>query len=108
VLGTCGPAAQVFEAAFGVQRHVFAGRDAGDDLGLVVLADALEMRHGLVARQHAARHRLVLRGQLGHALFDRDQVFRRERALVREVVKKPFSITGPMVTCASGNSSLTA
>ena len=30
-------AAQVGEAAFGVQRHVFAGRNRGDDFGLVVL-----------------------------------------------------------------------
>ena len=48
-------AAQVFELAFAVQRHVFIGRNAGNDLGLVVLAQALEIRHGLVARQHAAQ-----------------------------------------------------
>jgi hypothetical protein len=61
-------AAQVLEAAFAVQAHVLVGRDAGDDLGLVVLAQALEVGHRLVARQHAAHHRLVLGGQLAHAL----------------------------------------
>jgi hypothetical protein len=35
-------AAQVLEAALAVQRHVLAGRDAGDDLGLVQLAQALK------------------------------------------------------------------
>ena len=43
-------AAQVFELTFAVQRHVFVRRDAGNDLGLVVLAQALEVRDGLVAR----------------------------------------------------------
>ena len=33
-------AAQVLERAFAVERHVLAGRDARDDLGLVVLAHA--------------------------------------------------------------------
>src|SRR5260221_2503730 len=56
--------AQILEAAFAVQAHILIGGDAGDDLGLVVLADALEVRNGLVARQHAAHHGLVLGGQL--------------------------------------------
>jgi hypothetical protein len=58
-------AAQVLERALAVQAHVLVAGDAGDDLGLVVLAQALEVGHGLVARQHAAHHRLVLGGQLG-------------------------------------------
>ncbi len=79
-------AAQVLEAALAVQAHVLAGRDALDDLGLVVLAESLEVGHGLVARQHPTDDRLVLRRQLGHALLDRRQVLGRERALVGEVV----------------------
>jgi hypothetical protein len=51
-----------------------------------VLALGLEVRNGLVARQHAAHHGLVLGRQLAHALFDRGQVFGREGALVGEVV----------------------
>jgi hypothetical protein len=69
-----------------VQRHVLARRDRGDDLGLVVFADRLEVGHRFVARQHLAGDRLVLLGQFGHLLFDRSQVVRGERALVREVV----------------------
>ena len=80
--------AQVFKTAFAVQRHILVARDAGNDLCLVQLAQALEIGHRLVTRQHAALHRLVLGGQLGHALFDGGQVFQRERALVREVVEK--------------------
>jgi len=86
--GHVGAAAQVFERAFAVQAHILVARDAGDDLGLVVLAQALEIGHGFVARQHAALHGLVLGGQVGHALFDRHQVFGREGALVGEVVEE--------------------
>jgi hypothetical protein len=75
-------AAQVLERALAVQAHVLVAGDAGDDLGLVVLAQALEVGHGLVARQHAAHHRLVLGGQLGHLLLDGGQVLGREGALV--------------------------
>jgi hypothetical protein len=35
-------AAQVLEFAFAVQRHILVGRDAFDDLGLVVLAQPLK------------------------------------------------------------------
>jgi hypothetical protein len=79
-------AAKVLERPFGVQRHVLARRNAADDLGLVLLAHGEEVLHRLVARQHATRDRLVLRGKLRHALFDRLQVLRRERPLVGEVV----------------------
>ena len=83
-----GAAAQVLEVAFAVQAHVFIAGDAGNDLGLVVLAQALEIGHGFVARQHAALHRLVLGGEFGHALLDRRQILGRERALVGEVVEE--------------------
>ena len=81
-------AAQVLEGALAVQRHVLAFGNAADDLGLVGLAHGLEVRDGLVARQHAARHLLVLGGELRHLLLDGGQVFRRERALVGEVVEE--------------------
>ena len=79
-------AAEVFELAFAVQRDVFVRRDARDDLGLVVLAQALEIGHRLVAWQHTALNLLVLLRQLRHLGFDGDQVFGREGSLVREVV----------------------
>ena len=84
--GHVGAAAQIFKSAFAVQAHVFIAGDAGNDLGLVVLALVLEMRHRFIAWQHTALHRLILVSQLGHLLFDSDQVFRRKGALVREVV----------------------
>jgi hypothetical protein len=74
-------AAQVLEGAFAVQAHILVAGDGGNDLGLVGFADALEVLHGLVARQHAAHHRLVLVGQLGHLLFDGGQIFGREGRL---------------------------
>ena len=81
-------AAQVGELALRVQRQVFAGRDRFDDLGLVVLADALEEGHGLVARLHAARHRQRFLDDLLHLGLDGRQVFGRERTLVGEVVEE--------------------
>jgi hypothetical protein len=44
-------AAQVFKLAFAVQATHLGCRNAGNDLGLVVLAQALEIGHGLVTRQ---------------------------------------------------------
>ena len=81
-------AAQVLEGALAVQRHIFVGRDAGDQLGLVGLAHALEVFDGGIAWQHAAHHRLVLGGQFAHLLLDGGQVVGREGALVAEVVIK--------------------
>jgi hypothetical protein len=79
-------AAQVLEGAFAVQRDVLAGRDAGDDLRLVVLAESLEEGHRLVTRQHAAFDPLVALAELDHLGLDREQVLRREGTLVGEVV----------------------
>ena len=53
-----------------------------------MFAQALEIRDGFVARQHAASHRFVFGGQLRHALFDGSHVFGREGAFVRKVVKE--------------------
>ena len=79
-------AAKVDEIALAVQRDVLARRDRGDDLGLVVLADALEEVHCLVARPHLAMHGNLALRDLAHALLDRLQVLGGEGALVREVV----------------------
>ena len=83
-----GATAQIFKRAVAVQRDIFVGRNAGDDLGFVVLADAFEMRHGFVARQHAAGDGFIFGDEFGHALFNRHQIFWRERALVRKIVEK--------------------
>ncbi len=80
--------AQVFELALAVKRHVFAGRNRRDDFGLVGLAQALEVGHRLVARQHAPFDLFVLACQFRHLGFDGRQVFGRERALVGKVVEE--------------------
>ena len=81
-------AAKIFKCTLTVQRNIFASRYAAYDLGLVMLAKALEIVDGCVARQDPARHRFVARRQGGHARFDRLQVLRCEGALVRKIVKK--------------------
>ncbi len=79
-------AAQVFPLALAVQRDLFACGNRRDDLGLVVLADRLEVRDGCVARQHATVHRLVGLDELAHLRLELLEVFRRERPLEGEVV----------------------
>ena len=86
--GHVGATAQVFEAAFAVERHILACRNGADDFGLVMLAHGFEVSHCLVTRQHATLHRLVFAGQFGHLLFDGGQVLGSKRPLKREVVKK--------------------
>ena len=88
VLGTCGPR-QGLQTPFTVQTHVFIAGNAGNDFSLVVFTQALEISHSLIARQHPAHHRLVLRSQLSHLLLDGCQIFRCKGALVRKVVIKP-------------------
>ena len=53
---------------------------------LVVLAQVLEERDRLVARHHLALDLQVALGELRHVLFDGRKIFRRERALVGEIV----------------------
>ena len=80
--------AEVFPIALPVQADCLAGRDGTDDLGLVVLADALEVLDRCIARQHPPVHLDIPGRDLGHALLDRRQIVARERGLVREVVVK--------------------
>src|SRR6218665_125700 len=84
-----GATAQVLERAFPVQADLFVTGDAGNDLGLVVFPQALEIGDRRIARQHPAQHRLVFGGKLGHAFLHGRQIIWRERALVRKVVIKP-------------------
>ena len=76
--GHVGAATQVFERTLFVQAHVFVGRNAANDFGLVVLAHAFEISHSLITRQHTTNHRLVFVGQFGHALFNGGQVVQVE------------------------------
>ena len=80
------PAAQVHEAPFAIEGDAFLGRNGRDDLGLVLLADGLEILDGLLSVPFLAHHGLVQLGQLVHAFLDGGQILGRERALVRKVV----------------------
>ena len=80
--------AQVGELAFAVQAQHLIGRNGRNDLGLVGLADTLEVGHGVVTRQLVALYRNVFLGQLLHLFLDGHQVFRGKRALVGKIVVK--------------------
>src|SRR5439155_1745587 len=58
-------AAEVGELALGVERDLLPGRDRGDDLGLVMLADRLEVAHRVVAWHELPYDRLVLACERG-------------------------------------------
>ena len=79
-------AAQIDEIAFTVQADLLVLRNGGNDLGLVLLAHALEQLDGLVTVPDFTRDLLVFLGELSHLLFDGDEVFGREGTLVGEVV----------------------
>jgi len=83
------PAAQVDEIALAVQRKRLAGRNVGDDLGLVFLALVAEERNRLVARQFAALDRQVLVDDALHFGLDRLEVVRMKGLFAREIVVKP-------------------
>src|SRR5690606_4674475 len=80
------PAAEVDEFALAVKADRLAGRDRRDDLGLVVLADALEELDGAITVPLLAHDLLVARDDLVHAGFDALDVLGRERLLTRKVV----------------------
>ena len=81
-------AAEVDEITFAVERNLLVGGNRGDQFGLVLFARIEEELYGGVARPDFAADRDILLRQLTHALFDRHQVFRRERALVGEIIVK--------------------
>ena len=79
-------AAEIVPVAMPIDRNVFARRNAFDQLGLVGLADVLEMLDRLVARPNFAAGGARLFDDLMHLGFDLGQVFRRERFGAGEVV----------------------
>jgi hypothetical protein len=79
-------AAEVLPVPLAVDRDVLAGRDALDDLGLVLLADGAEVLDGLVAVPDLAMDRLVAVDDLPHPLLDRGKVVQAERLVAGEVV----------------------
>ena len=84
--GQVRAAAEVDEPALAVQRDGLTGRDALDDFGLVLLADAAEKLGGLVTVPDLALDRLVAIHDVLHALLDDGQVVLGERFFPREIV----------------------
>src|SRR5690606_20165315 len=80
--------AQVNEIAFAVQADRLVGRNGGNDLCLVVLADALEELDGVVAQPLFAGNHFVFLGQFRQFLFQGFQNLGRKDTLVGKVVIK--------------------
>ena len=81
-------AAQIREVSLTVKRNNFSCRNFADNFSLVVLADALEICNGFIARQRIALERNVLFHKFLHSSFDLFEIFGREGALKLEVVVK--------------------
>ena len=80
------PTAEVVPIAVIIDAHLFVRRKVVDQLGLVVLADRLEMGDRLVAIPHGAARRQIAGHEFAHLGFDDGQIFRAERLVAREVV----------------------
>mgnify|MGYP001553040669 CR=1 FL=1 len=81
-----GAPAEVFPVALPVNGDLFARGDAGDDLGLVFLAESTEVFHRIVPLHDLPADRHVRLRELFHTAFDGFEIFRRERPLEGEVV----------------------
>ena len=84
-----GATTQIGEVTLAVKRYILIGRNRGDDLCFVMLAQLFEILDGLVSWHDLTRDGLVLRSQLGHFLFDQTKVIRCERSAIRKIVIKP-------------------
>jgi hypothetical protein len=79
-------AAEIDPVALAVERDRLVGRNRGDDLRLVLLADRLEEPDRLIPAHDFSFNRKIFLHDLGHPLLDRAEVLGREGTLVREVV----------------------
>ena len=77
-----GATTQIGEVTLAVKRYIFIGRNRGDDLCFVVLAQLFEILDGLVSWHDLTRDGLVLRSQLCHLLFNQLKIVRGERSAV--------------------------
>ena len=84
--GHVRPAAKVGPLALAIELHLLIGRNGVDQLDLERFALLLEQALRLLARDDPLRKRLVAGDDLAHPLFDRREVFRRERLVAEEVV----------------------
>ena len=82
------PTAKVFPVALPVDPNFLVRRDAFDDLRLVLLADAAEIRNRVVTAKNLAADFQICLGQFMHFFLDGDQVFRGKRPLERKIIEK--------------------
>ncbi len=80
--------AQVDEIAFAIQRNGLIGRNRLNQLSLVLFAQIKEELDGIVTLPFLAADGDILLRELGHALFDRHQIFRRKGARIGKVIIK--------------------
>ena len=78
--------AEIDEIALAVERDFLAVGNGLNQFGLVMFSDGLEEGGGLITRPDFAQNRQVAFGEFGHALFNGDEILRREGALVGEIV----------------------
>ena len=84
------PAAHVHVFLVVVQAHRLLVGHVFDQTQFVILSTRLKHRDHFIARRDLLDDVVVLVDQLDHALLDRSEVFRRERALVPDVVIETF------------------
>ncbi|MND64873.1 hypothetical protein D3C80_562220 [compost metagenome] len=89
-VGHVRAAAHVDVLLMEVQAHGLLVGHVVDQAQLVFLATGLEHLDDFVTRGHLLDDVVVLLDQLGHALFDGSHVFRREGAIVGDVVIEAF------------------
>ena len=79
-------AAEIGPFALAIELHLLIGGNGVEQLDLEGFAFLFEQALRLLARHGALRERLVASNNLAHPLFDRWEVFRRERLVAEEVV----------------------
>ena len=79
-------AAQIEPVALLVDFYLLVCRDGVDQFDLELLAHVGEDAFGLVARPDFLGEGFVARDDLAHLLFDRGEIFRRERLVAEEIV----------------------
>ena len=93
--GKVRPAAKVLPAPLSVDADLLVRREPADDLGLVVLADGIEVEDGVLAVPDLAPDRLVAVDDLLHPRLDLCEVVQAERLVAGEVVVEAVLDRGP-------------
>ncbi len=89
------PTTEVLPRPLAIDRDRFILRQVGDDLGFIVLANAPEVRDGLVAAPNLTINLLVAVDDLAHFGFDLWQIIQREGLVACEVIIEAVLDRGP-------------